>query len=243
LVRASKFGGAAMNEEFNRVADSLEGWRNQQIAAMTPTQRRLYEQALRKTEEAKTIKTNELADGRLDEIKKETVSRVLEQPTLENTIQGQRLTLNEATARQLTETHFRPNQPPDYTPAGRLVARAAHMAKEEIDRQHERAIDALTQRGRATTDELLRVFERARNMQPQLTDEFKKANLVDKARTDFREAVKGEGISVDKTKSDAIAQAIAKVNQKELDELSRRDLGHGRERLTDTFNKHVSKPK
>ncbi|MCB9958701.1 MAG: hypothetical protein H6843_08875 [Rhodospirillaceae bacterium] len=222
-------------DPFDKSAAEIEAWRQQQIAALTDKQREAYEQACRNTGEDQKRKAQKLASCRHLEIKEKMLRKLLEAPELELNYDGRKVRLNEATARNLIEKHFRPNQPEDQTVLGRMVQDAARAAIRDIDHQHRCSIEATKQEGRQKLDYVLHAFERARELRPDLRQEFARASDRDKARTDFKEAVTGRGLEA--VKSEAIARAIEKVRQKEQQEIARGNRDTGRERLTDTFNK------
>lgn len=208
-----------INQAFNKAADAMEAWRQQQIAALTDAQRRMYEQACRKAEEREKAKARELEKRKLSDIQERVRKKLLAAPKLELVLDGKRTRITEVLARRLTAEYFQPGWRHDLTQFHMAVQQAAKTATAEIELEHKRGRLAFHNRERESLDELLRNCERAREGKGQKPREFARAGAKDRAKTAFQRSAKDE----------AIARAFAKVARKEEEERQRDDRGRGRE--------------
>lgn len=219
---------------FEKAADAIEAWRQQQIAALTDEQRRIFEDVRRKADERQKAKAKELAARRQADIEAKMRKKLLETPLYELKMPRGHRTITKVLADQLIAQHFQGGLSPDYKMLTMLVRGARQWAEREVERDHEWQRQVFREEERVKTDEVLRTFERAREAQP-VHEEFGRAGVADKARTDFEEAARGESARL--LKSEAIARAIAAVREKEEEEeKARSDRDQGRS-LSDTFNK------
>lgn len=217
----------------------MEAWRQQQIAALTETQRGLFDDAQRKSGERVKAKAGELAERKQGDVQERMRRKILETAELKLVLGRGRETISEVLAKRLTEEYFRPGLSPKLTGFEILVSGAAKTAVGEIEREYALELEACRHEERGKNDDLLRNFERAREVQPPHREEFARAAAEGKAKTDFQEASRQGGILQDPIKSEAIARAIARVKEKEEEEEHERgdrDQGRGRS-LSDTFNK------
>jgi hypothetical protein len=212
---------------FEKAADAKEAWRQQQIVALTETQRALYRQALRKSDERAEAKDGGLSRRRQSDIRERIQRKLLEVPAPVLAPGRKPVPMIVMKARQIIEEHYRrdPNAlDGTYT---RFVRQAELAATREVDKEHERQREAFTTAERDGLDEMLRRFAAAREASPTAREPFARAAADGHARTDFEKAATNAD-----DKSAAIQRAIDRVRQKEEAQRSDRDLERdsGRER-------------
>lgn len=193
---------------FEKAADAPEAWRQQQIAAMTETQRGLYERACRRAEDKEKAKATELEKRKQADIQERMRQKLLAKPQLELHIAGKRTKITEVLANRLAEAYFQPGRPQDLNQFDMMVRQAAQAATREIEQEHKREYQAAQDRERHKLDRLLRRFERGRERQPQNRQDFARAAASGKAGADFRKAARDK----------ALARAFAKVKGKQEQE-------------------------
>lgn len=209
-----------IREAFNDSADAAAAWRQQQIAALTAMQRQVYEQACRKSKEREEAKAKELERRKQADIQERMRKKILESPRLELVLGAGRTKISEVLAKRLAAEYFQPGSTPSLTQFEMLVRDKAEQAAREIEQEHARERKEFGERERAGLDTTLRRFERARESKGQSRQDFARAGVKDKAKTEFQKAAK----------DDAIARAIAKVKAKEEVERQRGERDQGRDR-------------
>jgi len=219
---------------FAKAADATEAWRQQQIAALTDEQRRIFEDARHKAEEREKAKAKDLEKRKQADIQEAIRNRLLAKPRpdLHPRVRGPKLMALLA-KRLVTDQLQGTKNPATMSSQSYIERQAERFAIAEVEQTHARELEAIQIQERAKTDELLRKFERARGAE-LVREDFARAGVADKARTDFQEAARGERL--DPLKSEAIARAIAAVKEKEEEEKARDDRDQGRS-LSDTFNR------
>ena len=196
-------------EPFEKAADATEAWRYQQIAALTENQRALYDRACKESDERIKAKAAELEKRRQSDINEALRKRSLAKPQLNHNPRIRGATLQEILATGQTG-------PGKGSPAAARFHAFADkhellFVKAQVDSEHKRELDQFIGLEREGLDSRLRDFEQARGVAGAARDAMGKAGARDRARTDFAKSSDGAA----PLKSDAIARAIAKVQQKE----------------------------
>jgi len=122
--------------------------------------------------------------------------------------------LSQIHARRLVDAYFSGKPPSDRNVKG-MLRETARQATREIKHEHDRAEKDFAHNKRAELDDMLRGFARAREASPARRQDFARAGVKEKAKTNFEKAAK----------DDAIARAMDKVN--------RREAGNGNENEPD----------
>lgn len=178
------------HEAFNDAADAAEAWRQQQTAALTDMQRQLYEQACRKSKEREDAKAKELERRRQAAVQERMRNKLLEQRNLQFNFRGRRTRMTEDVARRLIEEHSQPGRPPDHSLFAATLQRLEQVAIAEVQRDHALQLKAFKDQERAGLDTMLRRFEQARESKDQGRQDFARAGIKGKAKTDFTQRVK-----------------------------------------------------
>jgi len=198
--------------DFEKAANALEAWRQQQIAALTSQQRVLYDRACEASEDRKKAKATELERRKASDIEEAARQRRLAKPRpeLKPHIRGPALIAR--LARRFVEDQVLGPRVERTIPVEALVEKDIRRdAAADVERQHVHERESFEAHEREALDAVLRSFERAREIAGTARDAMVKANARDRARTDF--ARTGDGSAA--LKSEAIARAIGKVRQKE----------------------------
>lgn len=211
---------------FYKAADAEEAWRQQQLAALTETQQKIYDQARQKAEEREKAKETELAERRQADIQERMRNKLLETPKLVLEPGRKPVKMTETLARRLVQEHFGQRSTPENMIYAMAVSQAKGAAIREIDHEHARERQATAHAQREVLDSQLRGFEGAREAQPERREEFARAAPAGKAKTDFAKST-----TTAVAKSPAIARAIEKVRKQEEQERARaereREQGRG----------------
>jgi hypothetical protein len=212
---------------FEKAANAMEAWRQQQIVALTETQRALYEQARRKSEERAEAKQKELAERRQSDIRERTQRKLLQLPAPVLAPGRRPVRLTEIQARQIIEEHYRHDGRPADATYTRFVRQAETTATREIDKEHEQQREAFGAAEREGHDEMLRSFAAAREAPPAQREPFARAAAEGHAKSDFEKVATNAN-----DRSPAIARAIERVRKKEEEQRRDRDRERdpGRER-------------
>lgn len=196
---------------FDKASDATEAWRQQQIAALTQTQRTLYESERRKADEHVKLKERELAERRQADIEEATRRRRLAKPHLDlhPRIKGTRLEALLAKKQAAEQTGTRD---PGTTKVDAFIEKEViRYATEEVDRAHARELNLVKMTGQERLDERLGQFERAREITGEALGSFGRARQRGTASADQAKATGAYEVP----RSEAIARAIARVKQKE----------------------------
>jgi hypothetical protein len=210
---------------FGDAADEMEAWRQQQIAALSESQRAVYEHVCRKADQREQAQAAALEDRKQADIRERMRKKLLEAPRLELEFKNTHKTLTETLADRLIAEYFEPGPSrTDLPQFRRMVQQAAKAARREIEREHAQAQQAFQDAERQRRDDVLVKFENARKARNEPVRHFARAGAKEKAKTDFEKAVK----------DDAIARAMDKVDKRESDNGNEnepdRDKGRDRDR-------------
>lgn len=247
---------------FEKAADAQEAWRQQQVAALTETQRHIYEQARREAKRREEAKAKELAQRRDDEIRAHTRRKLIEAQSIEFSPHGsKRKRLSERQIDRLIAQLLQPGHVAPVSMGSSLASQAYQAAVREIDAEHEREREEFRDKEQSKLDFLLRKFERAREIDlGQAKTEFTPAarggsvrspvwkqaiaradnrlKKKEKTKADFQKAAQPRSDRQDAAKSKAVSHAIANVKAKQDKKHSREDRKHDTGRsLRDEFNK------
>ena len=197
---------------FDRAADALEALRQQQIAALTENQRALYDQACRKAKEREKAKAADLEKRRHSDIQEAMRKRRLQKPQPELRLRVKGDKLMELLAKKQIADQIGDNRASSTSNIDKFIEKEIkRYATAEVERAHMRERDLLRTQQRRSLDELLQRFEHARGSKDIALSDFGRAGVKGKAKADLEKAGGSNVIP----KSDAIARAIARVQQKE----------------------------
>jgi hypothetical protein len=198
--------------DFEKAANAIEAWRQQQIAALTSQQRVLYDKACEASEDRKKAKAKELEERKASEIEEAARQRRLAKPApeLKPHIRGPALIAR--LAKKFVDDQVQGPKVERTIPIEALIEKDVRRdAAADVEQKHAREREGFEAREREVLDDALRGFEQAREIAGTARDAAGKASARDRAKTDFVKT----GDSPAPLKTDAIARAIEKVRQKE----------------------------
>lgn len=204
---------------FEKAADAAAAWRQQQIAALTEAQRRLYDQARRRAARQAWKKKRELLRRREADIRERARRKLLARQKLEMNLPGRRTRSNAEHIRRQLAQYVGAHIVPKADLYAHVLKQVAWSARREIAYEHAREHEAFRHRQRQHLDKLLARFERSRAMKGRGQDAFTRANVRDHARSEFRRAARDQ----------AIARAIQNTRNKQEHDRGR-GPGEGRGR-------------
>jgi hypothetical protein len=176
------------NPAFTKAAEAKSAWRFQQIAALTESQRRIYEEARRKADEKIKEKQQDLARREKTEIIERMKKKIREDRRLEMSPAGSTTKKSIVTERMIDD-HMKRGEVPGFDLARMAIHNLRDGITREVRERHAQQLKAAEQQEQQKIDNMLRVFERGRQLdREQERKTFRRAVLKDKAKSRFNRA-------------------------------------------------------
>jgi len=217
-------------DPFTNAADMIAGRRAQLEARLTTEQRRTYENACRKAEQAIEAKDKDLAARKQGDIQDRMRKLLLTEPQLRLNVPGRRETINEVLAKRLAAQQVMGPSPAQGIPAY-LWRQTENRAVREIEREHGQEKQNIRAQNRKDLDKILERFDRARQSPQDHRPGFARAASGRNARAEFEKAARDDPAAESRKPqhSEALKQALERARAEEEARHSH-EKDHGRTR-------------